>query len=48
MPLESRGEPDALPPGSDPADGDSDLFRDRLDNLIDMRHELVRLAGLID
>ena len=25
-----------------------DLFRNRLDNLIDRRHELVRLAGLID
>ena len=31
-----------------PADGESDLFRHRLDNLIDMRHELVRLSGLID
>ena len=31
-----------------PADGETDLFRNRLDNMIDMRHELVRLAGLID
>ena len=31
-----------------PADDESDLFRNRLDNLIDMRHELVRLSGLID
>ena len=31
-----------------PADGESDLFRHRLDNLIDMRHELVRLAKPID
>jgi IS5 family transposase len=31
-----------------PADGESDLFRNRLDNLVDMRHELVRLSGLID
>lgn len=31
-----------------PADGESDLFRNRLDALIDMRHELVRLAGLIE
>ena len=31
-----------------PADGEADLFRHRLDNLIDMRHELVRLAALID
>lgn len=27
---------------------DNDLFRHRLDNLIDMRHELVRLSELID
>src|SRR5476649_1288842 len=25
-----------------------DLFRNRLSNIIDQRHELVRLAGLID
>jgi IS5 family transposase len=31
-----------------PADGEADMFRNRLDNIIDMRHELVRLAGLID
>src|ERR1035441_7253930 len=31
-----------------PADGETDMFRNRLDNMIDMRHELVRLAGLID
>jgi IS5 family transposase len=31
-----------------PADGESDLFRNRLDNLIDLRHEFVRLSGLID
>jgi transposase, IS5 family len=31
-----------------PADGEADMFRNRLDNMIDMRHELVRLAGLID
>ena len=31
-----------------PADGESDLFRNRLDNLVDMRHEFVRLSGLID
>ena len=30
-----------------PADGESDLFRNRLVNLIDMRHELVRLSGLM-
>jgi hypothetical protein len=31
-----------------PARGEADMFRNRLDNLIDMRHELARLAGLID
>lgn len=31
-----------------PASGETDLFRNRLDNMIDMRHELVRLTGLID
>jgi IS5 family transposase len=31
-----------------PADGETDMFRNRLDNMIDMRHELVRLAKLID
>jgi IS5 family transposase len=35
-------------PIATPAEGESDLFRNRLDILIDMRHELVRLAGLID
>lgn len=28
--------------------GQDDLFRSRLDQIIDMRHELVRLGGLID
>jgi len=28
--------------------GSGDLFRARLEQIIDMRHELVRLAGLID
>ena len=31
-----------------PASGETDMFRNRLDNMIDMRHELARLAGLID
>jgi len=31
-----------------PADGETDMFRNRLDNMNDMRHELVRLARLID
>ena len=35
-------------PVPSPADGESDLFRNRLDSLIDMRHEFVRLSGLID
>jgi IS5 family transposase len=30
-----------------PANGETDMFRNRLDNMIDVRHELVRLAGLI-
>ena len=30
------------------SDSGNDLFRHRLDNLIDMRHELVRLSELID
>ena len=33
------------PPPEAPTD---DLFRNRLENLINPRHELVRLAGLID
>ena len=35
-------------PIATPARGETDMFRNRLDNMIDMRHELVRLAGLID
>ena len=35
-------------PIATPADGETDMFRNRLDNMIDMRHELVRLARLID
>jgi IS5 family transposase len=31
-----------------PADGETDMFRNRLDAMIDMRHELVRLAALIE
>jgi hypothetical protein len=31
-----------------PAEGETDMFRNRLDNMIDMRHEWVRLAELID
>jgi len=31
-----------------PTRGEADMFRNRLDNMIDMRHELARLAGLID
>jgi len=30
------------------AQSEADMFRSRLENMIDMRHELVRLAGLID
>ena len=35
-------------PIATPAERETDLFRNRLDNLIDMRHELAQLAGLID
>ena len=35
-------------PISNSAADETDLFRGRLDAMIDMRHELVRLAGLID
>ena len=35
-------------PIATPAEDETDLFRNRLDNLIDMHHELARLAGLID
>jgi IS5 family transposase len=34
-------------PIATPAAGETDMFRNRLDNMIDMRHGLVRLAGLI-
>jgi IS5 family transposase len=31
-----------------PTAGETDMFRNRLENMIDMRHELVRLANLIN
>ena len=31
-----------------PSQSEADMFRNRLENMIDMRHELVRLADLID
>ncbi len=31
-----------------PSKSETDMFRNRLENMIDMRHELVRLAELID
>ncbi len=34
-------------PIATPADGETGMFRNWLDNMIDMRDELVRLAGLI-
>lgn len=37
-----------MKPSKTVAEGDADLFRSRLDQMINMRHELVRLAGLID
>jgi transposase, IS5 family len=35
-------------PISTPSRGEADIFSNRFDNMIDMRHALVRLAGLID
>jgi len=35
-------------PVSKKADQQRDLFRERLDNILDTRHELCRLAGLIN
>ena len=35
-------------PKSPAEDRDEDLFRSRLANILDPRHELLRLAGLID
>ena len=37
-----------MKPSRRPLSGTDDLFRSRLENIIDMRHELVRLAGAID
>src|SRR3712207_724801 len=41
-------EDDAMRPRSPAEDGDEDLFRSRLANMLDPRHELLRLAALID
>ena len=38
----------AMRPGKQEWTGERDLFRARLDQIINMRHELVRLAGTID
>jgi len=35
-------------PSKTPASGSGDLFRARLDQIINMRHELVRLADELD
>lgn len=37
-----------MKPSKQGSKGDADLFQSRLDQMINMRHELVRLAGLID
>lgn len=37
-----------MQPKSQKEDKQSDLFRERLDNILNRRHELYRLAGLID
>src|SRR5215218_8736902 len=42
------GEDDAMRPKSPAEDADEDLFRSRLVNILDPRHELLRLAALID
>ena len=36
-----------MKPSRDPPSGNADLFRSRLENIIDMRHELMRLADAI-
>ena len=36
------------PPAARGSREDADLFRSRLEQIINMRHELVRLAGLVD
>ena len=36
------------PPYQQGRSADVDLFRSRLDQIINMRHELVHLAGLVD
>src|SRR4051794_38461046 len=42
------GEDAAMRPRSPAEDGDEDLFRSRLANILDPRHALLRLAALID
>jgi Transposase domain (DUF772) len=42
------GEDDAMRPKSPAEDRDEDLFRSRLASILDPRHELLRLAALID
>ena len=37
-----------MKPSRRPPSGTDDLFRSRLENIIDMRHEPVRLADAID
>lgn len=37
-----------MPPKAPPKDETMDMFRNRLDNMINMRHELVRLGELLD
>src|SRR3712207_1853545 len=41
-------EDDAMRPRSPAEDGNEDLFRSRLANILDPRHELLRLAALVD
>ena len=37
-----------MPPKSPPENETPDMFSSRLENMIDMRHELVRLGELVD
>jgi len=48
IPCLLNGRGNAMKPSRTSPSGTDDLFRSRLDNIIDMRHELVRLAGVID
>jgi transposase, IS5 family len=48
IPLSSEERPMRPKPIPTPDASEADMFRHRLENMIDMRHELVRATGLID